>query len=149
MRGLVMVVMIEMVALGAGGCGGKSHPAAQPSDDGDMTASHEQNVNDEADMVPMDQIDEITRRLDRRRDSVSRCLAIAVDAKELPKTAHGKITVALTVKPSGHADAVKVISSTLESKSLADCVVGRISEIEFPHVPKDFETSYTYGFEAN
>ncbi len=94
MRGLVMT--IAMVALGAGGCGGKQHKRAAPSEDSDRTQSpHDQNVNDEADMVPMDQIDEITRRLDRKRDSVSRCLAIAVDAKELPKNVRGKITVAL------------------------------------------------------
>jgi hypothetical protein len=79
---------------------------------------------------------------------VSRCLAIEVDAKELPRNSAGKITLEIVISPSGRADAVKVVRTTLESKMLSDCVIHHVQEIQFPQLPKPYETSYTYGFEA-
>ncbi len=43
---------------------------------------------------------------------------------------------------------MKVVNTNLESKSLADCVIHHIQDIQFPELPKPFVTSYTYGFEA-
>jgi len=79
---------------------------------------------------------------------VSRCLAFAVDNKELPKNSKGKVTLEIVISPAGKADSVKVVNSTLESKSLTDCVIGHVKEIEFPQIPQPYETSYTYAFEA-
>jgi hypothetical protein len=100
------------------------------------------------DMVPPEKMDEVNRSLDRKRTIVSRCLAIAVDAKELPRNSAGKITLEIVISPSGRADAVKVVRTTLESKMLSDCVIHHVQEIQFPQLPKPYETSYTYGFEA-
>jgi len=49
---------------------------------------------------------------------------------------------------SGAADTVKIVRASLESKILDDCIIGHIKEIAFPQLPRPFETSYTYGFEA-
>ena len=46
------------------------------------------------------------------------------------------------------AESVKVVRATLESKTLSDCVIHHVQEIQFPQLPKPYETSYTYGFEA-
>ena len=79
---------------------------------------------------------------------VIRDLSAAIDAKELPKNSRGKITLSVTVSTAGQASDVKVISATLESKQLTDCVIGKVKEITFPEVPKPYPTSYTYAFEA-
>ena len=99
-------------------------------------------------MVPPDKIDEINRALGRKRAIMSHCLATAVDNKELPKNSQGKVTVEIVISPSGTVDSVKVVRATLESKMLDDCIIGHIKEIAFPQLPRSFETSYTYGFEA-
>jgi len=99
-------------------------------------------------VVPPEKIDEINRQLSRKRAVMSRCLAIAVDNKELPKNSHGKVTVEIVIAPSGTADSVKIVRASLESKMLDECIIGHIKEIAFPPLPRSFETSYTYGFEA-
>ncbi len=98
-------------------------------------------------MIPSDKMDEIQRDLGRKRETVSRCLAFAVDNKELPKQSKGKITLEITIT-GGHAKNVKVINATLDSKSLSDCVIKKVEEIEFPDLPAPYETSFTYQFEA-
>ena len=121
---------------GGGGGGGEAQagPAGQGGDAGDA--------------VPPDKIDEINRQLSRKREVMSRCLSSAVDNKELPKNARGKVTVEIVISPSGAADTVKIVRASLESKMLDDCIIGHIKEIAFPQLPRSFETSYTYGFEA-
>jgi NADPH:quinone reductase-like Zn-dependent oxidoreductase len=119
----------------------------------DQGARHVLDSTDPADtsdegMVPADKMEEIQRLLDRKRPAVSRCIGAAIDAKELPKSARGKVNLAIVIGTSGRAESVKVISSNLESKSLQDCVVAKVQEIPFPTLPKSYETSYAYGFEA-
>ena len=127
------------------GCGGK-HADTTPS--GGATGEGGTAEHQHTDMVPPEKMDEINRILDRKRSVMSRCLAMAVDNKELPKNSAGKITIEIVIAPSGKADPVKVVRSTLESKTLQDCVIGHVKEIQFPDLPKPYETSYTYGFEA-
>jgi outer membrane biosynthesis protein TonB len=79
---------------------------------------------------------------------MSRCLALAVDNKELPRNAKGKVTVELVIAPGGKASDVRIARATIASRSLDDCLIGRVKEIQFPDVPRAFPTSYTYGFEA-
>jgi len=99
-------------------------------------------------MVAPETMDEIQRRFDRKRATVSRCLSAAIDAKELPKNSRGKITLNVTVMPGGKAGDIKVVKATIESQHLTDCVISKVRDIVFPDVPKPYPTSYTYAFEA-
>ena len=126
-------------------CGG-SKPVG-PDNPGPIQGDHVEMHNDNA-MMPPEKMEEIRKDLDRKQLVVSRCLAFAVDNKELPKNSKGKVTLEIVISPAGKADSVKVVNSTLESKSLTDCVIGHVKEIEFPQIPQQYETSYTYAFEA-
>jgi hypothetical protein len=138
------------VLLGSGlGCGGGPHAdTTPPGGGGEAQVAAVGHGGDSGDAVPPDQIDEINRQLGRKRAVMSRCLSTAVDNKELPKNARGKVTVEIVISPSGTADSVKIVRANLESKMLDDCIIGHIKEIAFPQLPRSFETSYTYGFEA-
>jgi hypothetical protein len=126
------------------GCGGK-HAGTTPAGG---TGNDEAAAHPDSAQVPPEKMDEITRMLERKRSIMPRCLAIAVDNKELPKNSRGKLTVELVISPGGKADSVKVVKATLKSSSLNECVIGHVKEIQFPELPKPYETSYTYGFEA-
>ncbi len=109
---------------------------------------NEPGARDESgDMISPDKMDEVNKDLDRKRETVSRCLAIAIDNKDLPKNSKGKMTLEIVIA-NGKAQSVKVIKETLESKALDDCVIGKVNEIEFPQLAKQYETSYTFTFEA-
>ena len=134
-----------LIASLCAGCGGKhaeTTPSGGPASDSPHAASSG------GDQVPPEKMDEINRDLERKHTVVSHCLAVAVDNKELPRNSSGKITVELVIAPGGKADNVKVVRATLESKTLNECVVNRVKEIQFPDLPRPYETSYTYGFEA-
>jgi hypothetical protein len=126
-------------------CGGASKAETTP---GDGVASAGDGAAKPGEMVSPETMDEINRSLARKRTVVSRCLAIAVDAKELPRNSAGKITLEIIISPSGKAETVHVVRTTLESKMLSDCVIRHIQDIQFPELTKPYETSYTYGFEA-
>ena len=127
------------------GCGGGKQADTTPASGGTERAEAPAAGGE---MVPPEKIDEINRQLGRKRAVMSRCLSSAVDNKELPKNARGKVTVEIVISPSGTADSVKIVRATLESKMLSDCVIGHVQEIQFPELPRQFETSFTYGFEA-
>ena len=127
------------------GCGGKQKADSTP---GDGVASAGDAKSSGGEMVSPETMDEINRSLARKRTVVSRCLALAVDAKELPRNSAGKITLEIIISPGGKAETVKVVRATLESKMLSDCVIRHVQDIQFPELPKLYETSYTYGFEA-
>lgn len=99
-------------------------------------------------VVSNETMDEIRRALDRKRNVVARCLTPAIDAGELPKNARGRMTLELVITPAGKATDIKVIKTSIDSKMVADCVIERVGEIEFPSVPDALPWSYTYGFEA-
>lgn len=126
---------------------------AKPETNGqDLTETQklgqEPGARDEsADMIGADKMDQVNKNLDRKRETVSRCLAIAIDNKELPKNSKGKITLEIVIA-NQHATSVKVISTSLDSKALTDCVINKVNEVEFPQMPKSYETSYSYTFEA-
>jgi hypothetical protein len=137
-----------LAAAAACGGGGK-HPAAVPSGGGDGGGGEAARPEAGGDaVVQPDTMDEIRRRFDRKRASVSRCLSVAIDAKELPRNSRGKITLNVVISPSGQAGEVKVVKTTLESPRLTECVIAKVKEIAFPEVPQPFPTSYTYAFEA-
>ena len=123
------------------GCAGKHTDTAVPAA-GESTAKSSSD-----DMVPPEKMDEINHSLERKRQIMAHCLATAVDNKELPKNARGKVTVEIVIT-GGRANNVKVVRTSLESKTLSECVISHVKEIQFPDLPKPYETSYTYGFEA-
>ncbi len=131
-------------------CGGKKGNTTP--DEGSTTidpnATSGDTTDHSANMIPPEKMDEITRLLDRKRPTVSRCLTMVVDNQELPKNSRGKMTLGITISPAGKATSVKVIKTSLENKSLADCVIGKVQEIDFPQLPKSYETTYAYAFEA-
>ena len=134
-----------LIASLCAGCGGK-HAETTPS--GGTAGDGPHAASQSSEQVPPETMDEINRDLERKHAIVSHCLAVAVDNKELPKNSSGKITVELVISPGGKADNVKVVRATLESKTLNECVVNHVKDIQFPNLPKPYETSYTYGFEA-
>jgi hypothetical protein len=143
-----MKALVIAVALCA--CGGKAKKedtgGGGPTIDPNMTTGD--TTDHSANMVPPEKMDEINRLLDRKRPTVSRCLTMVVDNKELPKGARGKMTLGITISPAGSASDVKVISDSLDSKPLQECVIGKVKEIQFPDLPKSYETTYAYAFEA-
>ncbi len=136
----------------AAACGGKQPASTMPDETGDSGMSGPPEGDPEPSgggaMVPPETMDDIQRRFDRKRPSVSRCLSAAVDAKELPRNARGKITLNVTINPGGKAGEIKVVKASLESPLLTECVIAKVREIVFPEVPAAYPTSYTYGFEA-
>jgi hypothetical protein len=141
------VLVIAILALGCGGNRADTRSPGAGGGDG-ATAEHPAGEGAGGDMVPPEKMDEVARSLERKRSVMPRCLAIAVDAGELPKNARGKVTLEIVVSPAGRADSVKVVRASLESRSLDDCIIGHVKEIQFPELPRPYETSFTYGFEA-
>ena len=109
---------------------------------------HDDRVGGEGNMIAPEKMDEIKRLLDRKQNIVSHCLAIAVDNKELPKNSRGKLTLTFKISAAGHGDGFKVTEKSLESKSLEECVIGHVQEIQFPQITHAIEYSYAYAFEA-
>ncbi len=143
-----MVKQLLIAALFVTACGGGKKADTTPTDDTSGGGEVSPPVDGNANMVPPEKMEEITRMLDRKQRIMSRCLADAVDATELPKNARGKVTLEIVISPSGSPETVKVIKSSLESQRVNDCVIGHVKSIQFPELPKRYETSYTYGFEA-
>ena len=144
MRATLFAVVI---AIGCGG-GGKKSSEESTTPTIDPNATSGDTTDRSASMIPGEKMDEINRLLDRKRPTVSRCLTMVVDNQELPKGSRGKMTLGITVAPNGKASKVTVIKSSLESKKLEECVIGKINEIEFPQIPSKYETTYAYAFEA-
>jgi len=145
---MTMVKHLMIVTMLVGACGGGKKGDTTPDEGGGLgdRTYENQNVNDDNAISP-DKAEEIRNLLQRKERIMSRCLADAVDAKELPKNSRGKITLDIIVLTNGSAD-VKVISKTLESAKLEECVVGHVKSIVFPTIRVKYPTSYTYGFEA-
>ncbi len=147
-----MVKQLVFAAVILAGCGGGKKASTTTTDtsgDSEQAASDQQQDVAEANMVPPEKMEEIVRMLDRKERIMARCLADAVDAKELPKNSRGKITLEIVISPSGSPDQIKVIASSLESEKLSSCVIGHVKTIQFPTLPKAYPTSHTYRFEAN
>ena len=141
---MTMVKQLVLVAALLGACGGGKKTAEQPAERTPPVEQQDQS----GEMIPPESIEQIQNQLARKQNIVSRCLADAVDAKELPKNSRGKVTLDIVISPSGTPDKVEVIKSTLDSEKLTSCVIGHVKSIIFPQLPKAFPTSYTYAFEA-
>jgi hypothetical protein len=132
-------------------CGGKKGQTTPDPDSGGGEVGGGEGIpqnNQEGDVVSAETLDEIQRMFQRKGSAVSRCLAIVVDNKELPKNSRGKITLEVTITPSGSPGDIKILKASLDSKALHDCIVERVKEIQFPAIPKAYPATYTYAFEA-
>jgi len=132
-------------------CGGK-----QQTEDTEPTGPSvvgQQDTGDSTDrsgnMISPDKMDEVNQDLGRRRDLVSRCLASAMEAKEVPRGTHGRITFEIVIDTSGHASSVKVDKTDIQNQGVVDCATKRVQDTAFPELPKQYETSYTFAMEAN
>jgi hypothetical protein len=146
MKNLALVVLFAAAACGGKKGGGTTPP---PTGGGEGEGAGETNVNNSATMVSAETMDEITSLFQRKGNAVSRCLAIVIDNKELPKNSRGKITLEVTITPAGKPERIKVLKASLDSKPLHDCVIERVKEIQFPTLPNTYPTTYTYAFEAS
>src|ERR1700749_1252377 len=90
---------------------GEEHQAPVGKGDGPV-------YTDDKNQIPPEKMDEVNRLLARREPSVSRCLAMVIDNKDLPRNSKGKMTVSLTIGTDGKVSDAKVDSSTLDSKPL-------------------------------
>ena len=117
----------------------------------DETGEHAETPPDQsASMVPPEKMDEVNNDLKRKSGIISRCLAGAMETKDVPRGAHGRVTLEIVIGTGGHAESVKVVKSDFHAApKVDDCVVKHVQEIEFPQLPKSYETSYTYPMEAN
>jgi hypothetical protein len=143
-----MSTMFLLVVMAAA-CGGKNKGA----DEGGATIDTQATTGDPTDrsgeQVPMETMDEINNLLGRKQMIISRCLSTAVEAGEVPKGAKAKVTLAISIAPSGQVSKVDVIKSTVDLESLQSCVKTHVQQIAFPNVPKQYDTSWTYAMEAN
>lgn len=143
-----MVKHLMIVTMLLGACGGGKKEETTPDEGGGLgERTYENQPTSDNAMISPDKAVEINNLLQRKERIMSRCLADAVDAKELPKNSRGKITLDIVVNTDGSSD-VKVVSSTLESNKLQECVIGHVKTIVFPQIRVKYPTSYTYGFEA-
>ncbi|MEO8701673.1 MAG: AgmX/PglI C-terminal domain-containing protein [Kofleriaceae bacterium] len=139
-------LILSMLSLAVVACGGKKGGSSTTPE---PVGETKPETDGAATMVSPDTADEIQRMFARKSGAVSRCLSIAIDNKELPKNSRGKVTLEVTITPAGKPGEVKVIKATLESKTVTDCVIERVKEIQFPEVPIPYPTTYTYAFEAS
>ena len=148
---MMIVKRALLVAVVVAGCGGK-----QKTDDTEPAGPSvlgQQDTGDSSDhsgsMIPADKMDEVAQDLGRRRDIVSRCLASAMEAKQVARGTHGRITFEIVIDTSGHAASVKVDKTDIQDQSVVECATKRVQDTAFPQLPKQYETSYTFAMEAN
>lgn len=137
---------IAMLACLLVACGGKKQQETTP--ESSMMDTTPPARDNSGEMVPPEKMDEVKRDLDRKQMIVSRCLSTAMEAGDVKKGTHGKVALEITIT-GNKASNVKVIRSDIENKSVTDCVIKHVEDIEFPEMTKPYETSYTYAMEAN
>ncbi len=128
-------------------CGGKKQSDTTP--ESNMADTTPPPHDSSGDMVDPQKMEEVRHDLDRKQMIVSHCLATAMEAGEVKKGTHGRVTLEIAISASGHADNVKIIRTDIEAKSVTDCVIKHVEDIAFPEMNKQYETSYTYAMEAN
>jgi hypothetical protein len=142
--------VLLLVVLAAAACGSKNK---NNTEEGGGTIDTQATTGDPTDrsgsMVSGETMDEVNQLLGRKQMIISRCLSTAVEAGDAPKGSRGKITLAISIAPSGKPSSVEVVKTSFEAKSIEGCVKRHVEEITFPTMPKQYDTSYTYAMEAN
>lgn len=131
-------------------CGGHKSDPQEPKGESVLGVQDTGDPSDHsANMIPPEKMDEIQQDLKRKQMIISHCLAEAVEAGDAKKNTHGKVVVELVVSPSGKAQNVKIVKSDFTAQSINDCTKKHVEDIEFPQIPKQYETSFTYAMEAD
>lgn len=127
------------------GCGGASTaPPVEPAPDEEPVVAAEPA---DGDYTPPERIDEIQAALDRKRSSTARCVVEA--GGESPKRAKGHVTVSFVIDRQGKARQLEVVDSSFKDPKIEQCVMDKVSQIEFGALRNELKWSYSYGFEAN
>src|SRR5436190_7105390 len=122
-----MKILFAVGMIGAlAACGGKKHEDTTTSGTTIDNNTHGDTTDHSGSMIPPEKMDQVLQLLNRKGTAVSRCLTMVVDNKELPKNSRGKLTLGITISPAGKATTVKLISTTLESKPLEECVTAKV-----------------------
>ena len=131
-------------------CGGHKSTPQDPSGPSVMGVQDKGDPTDRSgNMIPPEKMDEIQNDLKRKQQIISRCLADAVEAGDAKKNTHGKVVVELVVSTSGKAQNVKVVKSDFTAQSDNECTKQHVEDTEFPQIPKQYETSFTYSMGAD
>ena len=144
-------VLATVLAVLAGGCGGKPAPAAPGGGgegDGVDEATAGDDQGDDAMLIPPERMDEVKALLDRKRAAAARCFADVANAGKVDKNSHGHLALGFVISPAGKATDVKVLEDNLASPELEQCVIGKVEQIDFGALPKPLEWSYTFAFES-
>jgi len=129
---------------------GCHHDKAEPTEPtGPMVDNTPHPTSGGGDIIPPEKMDEVQTDLGRRQMIVSRCLANAMEAGDVPRGTHGHITFEIRIGTGGSAESVKVAKTDVQAKSVLDCATKHVQDTGFPTLPKAYETSYTYAMEAN
>jgi hypothetical protein len=139
-----------LVVLAAAACGSKNK---NDTEQGGGTIDPNMSTGDPTDrsgeQIDPVKMDEVNHLLDRKRQIVSRCLSMAVEAGNAPKNARGKIVLSIKIGTDGRTTDVAVIKSSFESTEVQGCVKRKVEDITFPQMKRPYETSYTYAMETN
>jgi hypothetical protein len=100
-------------------------------------------------MIPPEKMDEVTQALKRKQMIISRCLATAMENKDVPRGTHGRVTFEIVVDTSGKVSSVKVDKSDIQAQSVIECAKKHVEEISVSALPHQYETSFTFAMEAN
>ena len=146
MKNLAVFVLVVAAA-----CGGKNKNDVSEGGEPmiDPNASSGDPTDRSGEQLDVRKMEEVNHLLDRKRMIVSRCLSSAIDSGEAPKGTRGKITLAISIAPSGQASSVEVVKTSIESQAVQGCVKEKVQAITFPQFKRQFDTSYTYAMEAN
>ena len=86
---------------------------------------------------------------DKKRPIVVVCYNNAVTNRKLAEGSQGRVTLGMTVTPTGAPQGVHVVDSTLKSKDAEDCLVQMVSKWEVPPPGGDMEFTFSYEFRPN
>jgi hypothetical protein len=146
-KNILLVVCVALLVA----CGGKQKTGDdEPSG---TSVLGQKDTGDSTDrsgnMIPPEKMDEVTQDLKRKQMTVSRCLSTAMEAGEVKKGTHGKVTFEIVIDTSGKVTNAKIAKSDIDNQGVLGCAKKHVEEIAFPQLPQQYETSFTFGMEAN
>jgi hypothetical protein len=114
------------------------HPALVPvnvstnKDKPDYKSSYEQN--------------QVRNTILKNNKSVQECYLKHLEEKD--SVTSGKVQVDWQISPDGTVLSPQVVTSTMKSKNLEDCILARLKAFNFPPPPSDkpVYTTFTYSF---
>jgi hypothetical protein len=95
--------------------------------------------------VPPDKQAEINLLLQQRQPSTAKCYQDVLNEKH-DRAFQGTVKVIISIEPTGHASAVKVVGGTLNDQTVQECLVQTIKEFEFPQLAQAGDVQYEYQF---